>query len=221
MHSQSFVSAVGQEGDRTFVPAIKAHFDGYKSKPLPFFLSLARRLSLLPRRFRPFPPLPFIMASSLPYDLAALERELDSEEFSLMQAPTPSSGLSSTQSIRSSARGESFVTPSSARVSSTRNLGGGLTEHQSNVLPWFSRPTWILPRAVWASSAVPQDSALQPRLQAKPIVESRSIPRTSSVPRQGMSILLEGRFLVDLRRDSMRTFSCLAYLRIKLKRSER
>ena len=125
MHSQSFVSAVGQEGARTFVPAIKAHFDGYKSKPLPFFLSLARRLSLRPRRFRPFPPLPFIMASSLPYDLAALERELDSEEFSLMQAPTPSSGLSSTQSIRSSARGESFVTPSSARVSSTRNLGGG------------------------------------------------------------------------------------------------
>ena len=99
MHSQSFVSAVGQEGARTFVPAIKAHFDGYKSKPLPFFLSLARRLSLLPRRFRPFPPLPFIMASSLPYDLAALERELDSEEFSLLQAPTPWSGLSSTQSI--------------------------------------------------------------------------------------------------------------------------
>ena len=37
MHSQSFVSAVGQEGARTFVPAIKAHFDGYKSKPLPFY----------------------------------------------------------------------------------------------------------------------------------------------------------------------------------------
>ena len=221
MHSQSFVSAVGQEGARTFCLQSKRILTATSQSPCLSFLSFARRLSLRSRRSRPFPPLPFTMASSLPSDLAALERELDSEEFSLMQAPTPSSGLSSTQSICSSARGESFVTPSSARVSSTRNLGGGLTELRSNVRPWYSRPTWIRPRAVWASSAVPQDSALQPRLQAKPTVGSRSTPRISSVPRQGMSILLEGRFRVDLRRDSMRTFPCLAYLRIRLKRSER
>jgi len=48
MHSQSFVSAVGQEGARTFVPAIKAHFDGYKSKPLPFYHPPSHPVLFLP-----------------------------------------------------------------------------------------------------------------------------------------------------------------------------
>ena len=52
-------------------------------------------------------------------DLASLGRELDAEEYSLLHAPSSSSVLSSGAP---SARGESSVTPSTARVLSTRNL---------------------------------------------------------------------------------------------------
>ena len=62
------------------------------------------------------------MASLASAGLDALERELDTEEFSLLQAPSSSSGLSST---RSSVRGESVFTPSAARAVFTRNSGGG------------------------------------------------------------------------------------------------
>ena len=55
-------------------------------------------------------------------DLAAFERELDSEEFSLLHRPS-SMGMSESPST---GRGESSVTPSTARIGSTRGVGGGL-----------------------------------------------------------------------------------------------
>ena len=80
-----------------------------------------RRRSVSPCRARSMCP-SIIMASSLSAGLDALERELDAEEYSLLQAPSSSSGLSST---RSSVRGESVVTPSAARAAFTQNLEGG------------------------------------------------------------------------------------------------
>ena len=63
-----------------------------------------------------------IMASSDGLSLDALERELDAEEFSLLHRPSSASAMSSAPS---SVRGEFSITPSSARVGSTRSFGGG------------------------------------------------------------------------------------------------
>ena len=65
-----------------------------------------------------------------PLDAGAFERELDTEEYSVLRAP---SSLSSTAavsgaSVAAAARGESGITPSAARASSTRVFGGGLDD---------------------------------------------------------------------------------------------
>ena len=149
MHSQFVVSAVGQDGARTqrlqskriltamsqspclfiidhscFSQRLSSYRSASLSPPsLPFGLLLAplaagRSLARRPRSLCPS----IIMASSSSAELDALERELDAEEYSLLQAPSSSSGLSS---ARSSVRGESVVTPSAARAAFTRNSMGG------------------------------------------------------------------------------------------------
>ena len=57
-----------------------------------------------------------------PTDLAFLERALDSEQYSFLNPST----ASATSSELTSARGEFSMTPSAARVSSTRNDGRGV-----------------------------------------------------------------------------------------------